>query len=205
MDPEKVLLGSSMEMYEVEEDQDRDLAEEASLKYDAMNIIKSFSTDDFKNTYTSAMPHIAEQAIEIQRAFCYELLNKVEEVYDYVFPVNLDFSNQASINDFYKFLEFLEFDYVEFLARLWKLLAVDLRTVDVESYSKDNSILLIAKVDEILKLNVFSGLVSIFMRTYTKENLINFIVKKTEKSKMLVFLKTKEGEENESRGIHSNY
>jgi hypothetical protein len=133
MDPEKVLLGS-LELYEVEEDQDRDLAEKASVKYDMMSVLISLGTDDFKNMYICLMPHIAEQSLEIQRVFCYEFLDKVEEVYHYTFPINLDFIGEYSVSDFYKFLEFLEFEYVAFLAGVWKLLPVNLKAIDIASY-----------------------------------------------------------------------
>jgi len=197
MDADKALLGSSLPIYEVEEDFDRDLAEEASLRYDMISIMNSFGTDDFKSTYISLMPHVAEQPIEVQRAFCYEFLDKVEEVYNYTFPVALDFVGDYSISDFYKFLEFLEFDYVEFLGKLWKLLPTEnLRTIDIAFTVDANSKIVISRVDEVLKNNVFSKFVSLFLRTYIREDLIKFIIKKTSKDRMLVFLKTQEGEEN---------
>jgi len=196
MDPEKVLLGSSLPLYEVEEDEDQDLAEKASLKYDMTSVIASLGTDDFKSIYVCLMPHIAEQLIEIQREFCHELLEKVEEVYHYVFPINLDFTGEYSVSDFYKFLEFLEFDYVDFLAGVWKLLPTsNLRTINIASTCDLNSDIIISRVEEVIKNNVFSKLVSLFLRTYTKEYLIEFIAEKTSKDRMLVFLKTQEGEE----------
>ena len=198
MDPERVLLGNSSPLYEVEEDFDEDLAEKASLKYDMMSVIQALGTDDFKSVYMALMIHIAEQPIEVQREFCHEILEKVEEVYHYVFPINLDFVGEYSVADLYKFLEFVEFDYIDFLAKVWKLLPTDnLRTIDIDATLELNSDTVISKVDKVVSNNVFSKLVSVFLRTYTKEYLIKFIAEKTKKERMLVFLKTQEGEENE--------
>ena len=196
MDAEKVLLGDSLPLYEVEEDFDRDITEEASLKYDMMSVMNSFGTGDFKSTYMTLMPHIAENSLDIQREFCHEFLIRVQEVYHYTFPINLDFISEYSVSDFYKFLEFTEFDYISFLAKVWKLLPVSLRDVDIASYCESNLKLVISKIDEVLRFEVFSRLVSLFLRTYTKEYLVEFIIEKSTKSRMLIFLEIKEGEEN---------
>jgi hypothetical protein len=197
MDAEKALLGYSIPLYEVEEDLERDLAEEASLRYDMITLVNSLGSGDFKSVYISMMPHVAEQPIDTQRKFCYELLNKIEKVYHYSFPVNLDFTGEYSVSDLYKFLEFLEFDYIDFLAKVWKLLPTsNLRTINIESTCNLNSEIIVSRVDEVVKNNVFSKLVSLFLRTYTKEYLIEFIIEKSSKDRMLIFLKIQEGEEN---------
>ena len=202
MDPEKALLGSSLPIYEVEEDEDRDVVEQASLTYDMMNVVNSLGTDDFKNIYLCLMPHIYEKSIDIQRSFCYELLNKVEEVYGYTFPINLDFNSDYSLSDFYKFLEFLEFDYMDFLGKLWKLLPTNnLKTINIASTCELNSSLIISKVDEVVKNNIFPKLVSLFLRTYMKEDLISFIIEKTTKDRMLIYLRMNE----EKQQIGKNY
>ena len=197
MDPEKALLGSDVQLYEVEEDQDQDLAEKASIKYDMMSVLNSLGNEDFKSVYIALMPHIMEQPLDIQRQFCFEFLDKIEEVNNYTFPVNLDFVSEYSVSDFYNFLEFLEFDYINFLAGVWKLLPVNLKAIDIASYCNSESELVISKVDQVVQSEVFPKLVSLFLRTYTKEYLIKFIVEKTDKDRMLVFLKIKEGEQNE--------
>jgi len=197
MDPERVLLGSLDPLYEVEEDFDEDLAERASLRYDMISVIVSLGTDNFKSVYMALMPHIYEQSLNMQRTFCHDLLTKIEKVYDYVFPMNLDFNDEDQISDLYKFLEFLEFDYFSFLSGLWKLLPFNLKSLDIASYCDLNSDLVISKVEEVLKNQVFSRLVLIFLRTYIKENMVKFIIEKSINSRMLIFLKTQEGEQNE--------
>jgi len=191
MDAEKALLGGSLPLYEVEEDFDRDITEEASLKYDMMSVISAIGTDDFKSTYVVLMSHIAEQSIEIQRPFCYEIATKVEQIYGYDFPVNLDFVGEYSVFDFYKFLEFLEFDYIDFLSKLWKLLPVSLKTIDIASYCNSEYKLVISRVEQVVQSEIFSKLVSIFLRTYMKEDMIKFIIEKTYKERMMIILKIK--------------
>jgi hypothetical protein len=201
MDAERALLSSLDPLYEVEEDEDRDLEEEASIKYDTLSVLNSIGNDDFKSVYMALMPHIYEQSLNMQRVFCRELLSKIEKIYYYVFPMNLDFDNEDQVSDLYKFVEFLSFDHFSFLGELWKLLPVNLRTLDIASYCDLNSDLVMSKVEEVVRNQVFSRLVLTFVGTYTKENMIKFIVENTIKSRMLVFLKTQEGEEDESRRI----
>ena len=199
-DPEKVLLGSSLPIYEVEEDEDRDIIEQSSVTYDMMNVINSLGTDDFKSIYLSLMPHIYEQPLDIQRSFCFELLDKVEKVYNYTFPTNLDFTNEYSVFDFYKFIEFLEFGYLDFLAKLWALLPTNnLKTINIASTCDLNSSLIVSKVDEVVKNNVFSKLVSLFLRSCSKEDLISFIIKKSTKDRMLVYLGILQLEESDGK------
>jgi len=200
MDPERVLLGSSLPIYEVEEDEDRDVVEQASLTYDMMNVITSLGTDNFKSMYIVLMPHIYEQPLDIQRSFCYELLNKVEEVYGYTFPINLDFNSEYSVSDFYKFIEFLEFGTVDFLSKLWAFLPTNnLKSINIASTCDLNSSLIISKIDEVVKNNVFSKLVSLFLMSCSKEDLISFIIKKTTKDRMLVYLGIQLARENDEK------
>jgi hypothetical protein len=113
--------------------------------------------------------------------------------------VNLDFASEYSVSDLYRFLEFLEFDYTDFLAKLWKLLPTNnLKTINIASTCELNSSLIISKVDEVVKNNIFPKLVSLFLRTYIKEDLISFIIEKTTKDRMLIYLRTKMSEENDN-------
>jgi len=194
MDPEKILLGSSFPLYEIEEDFDRDVEKEASLKYDLLNIVNSVGTDDFKDCYLMSINSIKDSSIDIQQVFCNELLEKVREIYDYEFPVKLDFS-ESTILDFYKFMEFVEFDYLDFLSKLWRIMSQDLKSLHVVDFCRSSSFEIVKEVDDIVETSSFPKLVSIFCRTYTKDNLVEFIIKKTVRDRMLIVLEIKEGEE----------
>lgn len=198
MDTERILLGSSIPVFEVEEDFDRDLAGEASLKYDLLNIINAIGTDNFKQVYLSSIQSVQEELEgfpEIQEAFFTELSEKIKQVYNFEFPVKLDFSNKGVVKDFYEFVEFLEFNYIEFLAKLWSFLNVDLRSLDIDSFCRDHPNLVTKEVDEIVDIGSFNQLVAVFLRTYTKEDLVTFVIKKTTKDRMLIILTIKEGDQ----------
>lgn len=195
MDPERILLGSSFPLYEVEEDFDKDVEKDASSRYDMLNIVNAVGTDDFKDSYLLSIDSIKDSSIEDQQIFCDELLKKVREVYDYEFPVRIDFVNEDIILDFYKFMEFIEFGYIDFLSKLWRILNQDLKGLDIFTFCQSNSFEIVKEVDDIVEMSSFPKLVSTFLRTYTKDNLIEFIVKKTIKDRMLIVLEIKEGEE----------
>jgi hypothetical protein len=194
MDPERIFLGSLFPLYEVEEDFDRDIEKEASLRYDLSNIVNSVGTDDFKDSYLLSIDSIKDSPIDIQQVFCNELLEKVREIYDYEFPFKLDF-NESTVLDFYKFMEFVEFDYLDFLSKLWRIMNQDLRSLDIVDFCRSSSFEIVKEVDDVVETTSFPKLVSTFLRTYTKDNLVEFIIKKTVKDRMLIVLEIKEGEE----------
>lgn len=194
MDVERIFLGSLFPLYEVEEDFDRDIEKEASLRYDLLNIVNSVGTDDFKDCYLMSIDSIKDSPVGVQQVFCNELLEKVREIYDYEFPVKLDFS-ESTILDFYKFIEFVEFDYLDFLSKLWRIMNQDLKSLDVVDFCRSNSFEIVKEVDDIVETSSFAKLVSTFLRTYLKDNLVEFIIKKTVKDRMLIVLEIKEGEE----------
>jgi hypothetical protein len=47
-DPQRVLIGSSLHLIEVEEDDDRDIVVETNFQYVCLEILKSIGTDDFR-------------------------------------------------------------------------------------------------------------------------------------------------------------
>jgi len=194
---EQILSGASIPVFEVEGDFDRDLAEEASLRYDLMNIINSIGTDNFKQVYLASIQSVQEKLVEspdMQEAFFTEVLKKIVQIYNFEFPVKLHFADKGVVTDFYEFIEFLEFNYIEFLSKVWRFLNVDLRGLDIDSFCKDHSNLITKEVDEIAYISSFNQLISEFLRTYTKEDLVAFVIKKTTKDRMLILLTIKEGD-----------
>jgi hypothetical protein len=188
MDNERILLGSSLPLLEVEDDDDGNMEQNASLQYDMLNIVDSIGTSEFKEHYYLAIPRISKESLENQRIFCIKILDKVEEIYDYILPVKHSLNEQYQINIVYDFIEFLEFNHIIFLANLWKHFKIDLRLIDLEQFCIKNIDEFVLLVDEQLKTNPFSVLITEFLRTYISIKMIKFIIKKTKKDKMIIQL-----------------
>jgi hypothetical protein len=186
MDNERILLGSSLPLLEVEEDDDGDMEQDASLEYDMLNILDSISTDEFKAHYTMAMNKIKNECIENQRIFATKILDKIEEFYDYVPPIKHLLDELYQINLVYDFIEFLEFDHVIFLSNLWKDFDIDLRKIDIEQFCINNTNKFMLLIDDQTKIDNLSLMITEYLRTNISLKMIEFIIKKTSESKMLV-------------------
>ena len=190
------LLGS-IDTIELEEQDDYDVTEEASIDYDCSEVLKSFGTDNFKEVYQVLIPSIKNYPFEKQVNLCRELIDKITEIYDFEFPTNVSLDNNENINEIYDLIEFLSFDYIDYLGTIWKILDVDLRKVDLDKYCDENSNSIMEVVEYELDSHKFSRLIAIFLRTYYKTGMIDFIRNSTKKSKMEILLNILERENDE--------
>jgi hypothetical protein len=194
MDNERILLGSSLPLDEVEADDDRDVEGDASLQYDMLNIIDSIGTDEFKEHFLMAMNKIKIESVENQRVFCTKILEKIDSIYEYISYTKHPLDQQHDFDLVYEFISFLEFDHITFLVNIFRFFNIDFRKENISNFCKENSERIIKEVDEQIESHDFSLLLLEFLRTYIKEKMIKFIAEKTEKSKMLIYMEIKEGE-----------
>ena len=96
------------------------------------------------------------------------------------------------MNDVYNFIKFLKFDYIDFLADVWKILGADLKDIDLEKFCKDNDDFIIEAIEYKLDSQNITGLISIFLRTYNKLDMIDFIISSTKKSRMEILMRIME-------------
>jgi len=195
-DNEKILCGNSLPLPELEEDDDRDVEKDASDEYDMLNIIDNIGTDEFKENYLISIDEIRKQSIENQRIFCTKILDKIKDIYDFIPLEKYSLNEQPQCDGIYKFIEFLEFNNLIFLSNLWHDFKIDLRKLDIKDFCNENSDRFMTLIDNQVKLNNYPQLVKEFLRTNIKEKMINFIISKTEKERMLIQLEiTLKGEE----------
>ena len=169
------------------------ISNDASINYDGLEIVSSIGESRFKNIYTLFIGDQKQQPIHYQRSLCLNILTKVRDVYDYEFLPYPLLDNQMDMNNVYDLIKFLDYDHINFLADVWRYLKVDLKTVDISNFCNSNSDNVLFEIEDQIKSHDFSRLVSIFIRTYIKDNLINWFVKSTEKQRMLIFLRILEG------------
>lgn len=194
MDNIEILAGMSLPLPEQDDPDQNQLNDEASIEYDGMEVVSAIGQPDFKEIYTLFINDLKQQEIVDQRRLCLDILSKVKEVYDYSFLPFPNLDTQLDMNDVYDLIKFLNFDHVEFLADIWRYLKVDLKTIAIKKFCYENSDRIVSELEEQIKSRDLSRLVSLFLRTYIKDDLIDWFVDSTEKNRMLIYLRILEGD-----------
>jgi len=185
---ERVLLGSTVDIPdEIDPEENEHRADEGYLRYSLMDVIDSIG-DSFKITYMSAKNIIANTPIKLQIIFCMNIIDKIKEVYDFELVKKFEIFTLDDVQEVYYFIEFLEYDYVEFLIDLWLLLKDSPKGKDLEDYCQKNAATIMDKIGMLLDARIFPVLVSEFLRTNIRDNLVKFVQEKTEKSKVDVLI-----------------
>jgi len=190
---EKILIGRSIPLDEVDDEESNlnDLIPIAEIDADFVTIIDHLGTEEFKFIFLNLINEIKSLSFERQKELCQKLENKVLEIYDFEFSPILTFDNNEDINDFLEFIEFLEYDYIDFLANI-------IHGLDFNLLKKDLNNFLTLNFDKInLNINTYNNknkIISVFIRTNNKVGLLSFIKSGLEKDKMLIILKSLEGE-----------
>ena len=173
MEDNTTLLGQTIELPELEEQDDYDVAEGASIDYDILEVLNSIGTEESKSIIQLLLPDIRQYPHDKQVDFCRQILEKAKEQYDYEFPENISIENQDDIDDVYNFLKFLEFNHIDFLASVWRILGADLRNDDLQKFCEENDSFVIETIEHESDSQNIRGLSSIFLRTYNKADMID--------------------------------
>lgn len=196
MDNLKILMGYSVSPLEMDDEELVGQQEDASLQYDIYELIDAIGEPDFKEVYISIINNINSLPIPMQRVICQKILTRVNEVYEYEFLPHPSLEHQLDMNNVYQLIEFLNYDNIDFFGDVWKFLKVNLRNLDLETYCSRNSNKIISEVEEQIESRDLSELITIFLRTYNKEGMIDWFRKITEKNRMLIVLEIMEDETN---------
>jgi len=188
----KTLLGGIDYIPEVDDEENEEMVEDAIKSYFMLEILNSVGEENFKEVYYSMIGDIKQFPMEEQFNFCRSILDKIKEVYNFEFPRQIEVLTEDSVNQIYILLQFIEFNYIDFLAELMKPYNFDFRKGNNREFIESNYDRIERDI-EVISKNV-PEIISEFLRTYNKEDFINWLVNRIEKSKMLVLLKIKEGE-----------
>lgn len=188
----KVLLGLIDPIPEVDDEENEDVAEDAIKSYFMLEILNSIGKENFKEIYYSMIGDIKQFSLEEQFNFCRSILDKIKEEYNFEFPRQIELLTEDSVSQIYILLQFIEFNNIDFLAELMKPYNFDFRKGNIREFIESNYDRVGGDI-EVLSRNV-PEIISEFLRTYNKEDLINWLVTRIEKSKMIVLMKIKEGE-----------
>lgn len=186
---DKLLYGATIEQYEMEEEEVIESQTNAILSYDYSEFVNAIGTPEFKDIYNSFINEIKITPFEKQREFSFEIFRKIKEVYDFEFNPFIDIENEEDLNDIYEFITFIEFDYIDLYAYIWKFLNVDLKSLDIRDYVENNKKRTLKEIEEQNNIYTSSALTKRFLNTYHKDDMINLFIKSSEKSRMLIQLR----------------
>jgi len=128
---------------------------------------------------------VTEQAIFVE-----QILDKIEEVYDFTFSEKITFENKYEIQNFYKFLEFLEFNNTAFISFVWQILnPKDFFNMDIKKYCNDNSDKILKEVEEQIQVHPQPELITKFLRGFYREGFIEWFAKHTIRKKVEIQIK----------------
>jgi len=197
-DYEKVLIGDSIPLMEVDDEEDStlnyELISDAEINADITDILQTFGKEEFKELYLNLYDEITNLPIETQRNLCEKLCDKIYELYEFEFTPILTFDDTVDTSNFLDFIEFLEFDYIYFLSEIIQGLDLNQLKKDLNLFLTMNWDRINISIDKLVDEERISMLISNFLRTYNREGLYEFIRSKLEKDKMLVILKVMEKE-----------
>lgn len=198
-DPEKILLGTSIHVLEMDDEEQINNIEEAISNYQILDILYHIGKSNFREIYLNEINDIKLLPIQEQQLFCLAILDKIQQIYDFEFSPTIDFNEKLNIENVYLFLEFLEYDHVNFLVNIWRFLQPDLRHLNIDQFCQKNKNKIIGEVEDQLETYEETRFSSQFLRTYNKNDLVEWITIKTKKTRMLIYLGIRESEVNNVR------
>jgi hypothetical protein len=187
----KILLGNSWPL--PEEDRD-DWSSDYEVEYDAMRnyyfqtVLGGIGTDHFKENYKTFIDIIRQYDIKHQIDLANRILDKIRIRHDFELSVEPDVLNMFEVNNVFALLEFIEYDHESFIIRIWKLLNPKFEGIMIYDYCKRNWNKIIREIEDQIDSYDFNWMISEFLGTNNKNNLIEWFCKKSEKLYTLIKL-----------------
>jgi hypothetical protein len=200
---QEVLLGNSIPL--PEKDYDNEMvkseygqpdAENALMSYYFASILDVINKENFSSVYKYTIHIIkTEYSTEDQIGFAKKIIERLEDEYGW-FPNNTPEINEApDLDKVYDLLAFIEFDHEGFIVKTWKFLKPNLnRPFSIASYCSNYPEKILMEIDEQSETHSFSGLITDFLRTYNKENMIEWFRVKSENLRSSILLELLKGE-----------
>jgi hypothetical protein len=196
---EDILTGTSVPLLEVDDEDTNPEYNEisgAEVNADIVDIVDHLGTEDFQFLYLNLYTEIRTIPEEKQKELCTQLMDEFSKIYSFEFTPILTFDSSEDVEHFLKFIEFIEFDNIEFLSKLISGLNYDLLRKNTELFIESNWIQIEQKINNLTENGKNLELISNFFRTNNKNGIIDFLRTRLERNKMLVILKSMEGESN---------
>jgi len=198
---QKILLGNSVTPPEidlddaaVESEVGLPTEESALMQYYFESISGSIGKSDFKQEFLAVKNQvISDYDLRQQRVLADAIMNKISEIYDYEPTENFDINDIEELYEVYSLVEFLEYDNEDFITTTWQFLNPDINKLDVYKYCRTNSDKIITEIEEQLQTKDLPWLISDFLRTNNKENIIEWFCEASKELVPLIKIRILEG------------
>jgi hypothetical protein len=191
----QVLLGNSIEEPEVDYDAAEvesefgyPVEETALREYYYVTITDHIGKPEFREHYLSVIRFVQQYSLTHQILLANSILKQIEEVYDHAPSINFDPTSDDDIDEVYKFIEFLEYDHEDFIIEIWSFLNPETDSFQLEKYCEQNKHKIISEIEEQLNSRFFPWLIADFLRTYNKDNIIEWFCEKSKNLRILILL-----------------
>ena len=169
-----------------QEDQDNRLLL-AIYESSTIDILSSMNKDSFKDTYNILKNDILSMPDVYQKIFLDKYLDEMVKIYEYEFSPTPIYDKKETINDMFKFIEFVEYDNLTFLKYMWKYLD-DILTVDIDKYVQENADTIVNEItNQADLLFTLTENTSEFLRTYNKESILEWFSDRSKRNKFNIF------------------
>lgn len=150
-------------------------------------ILEQMNKEEFKDTYNILKTDITSMPDEYQKVFIDKYMDKMAEIYEYEFPSKRIYGKPEEIRDMFKFVEFVEFNHITFLKYVWKY-QDDILSVDIRKYVQENEQdIMDEMVQQSNLLITLTENTSEFLRTYTKEGILEWFINRSERNKYEIY------------------
>ena len=184
---QKILLGNSIELPEmdlddlmVQSEYGRPVEEEALREFYFITITDNIGAEDFKENYLSAINIIRrDYQLDIHKDLCYAILKQIKQVYDYEPLEYVDVDTDNEVINILELLQFIEYDNEEFILGVWEFLKPETNLKSFENYCEQNGNKIIFEIEEQLDTKAFPKLIADFLRTYNKDDMIQWFCERS--------------------------
>ncbi|MCF7927046.1 MAG: hypothetical protein K9L74_05675 [Candidatus Izimaplasma sp.] len=182
----RILHGTSVEIPELDIEEQENIDVKALTKYEIYLLTESIGTNSFQDNYLLFKDNINNYDVDEQKLYGNRILTKLDEVYGFNFSeeLNLNILEDRIFLDY--FIQFLEFENIEFLTTLFRNLDVSLFKINLEQYLEDNSKEVIFTIQSLDIIYTYNKLILNFLTNYNSEDLIKWLIRQTNNNKIEV-------------------
>lgn len=172
-DTKEIYLSSCIPSELLDDDDDLTPSEDVGnhlVQYEFADLIKNIGMLGFKETYLNFIDDIKKQSFLNQQVLSEHMIEQIQKIYNFDFPEKIILSDQNDINNFYRFIEFLEYDNEEFLIEIFKGFNVDFNKIEPDEFCQKNKQEIIKQINfynnEQINYGGESKLPNIFLNLY---------------------------------------
>ncbi|MFW6242593.1 MAG: hypothetical protein ACOC2W_00375 [bacterium] len=180
----RLLHGESTDIPELDEEEQPEREVTAQIKYEIYLLSESIGTNTFEDNYYLFINEINQYNVEDYKILLYRFLEKLDEVYGFVFSEELNLNTFNERMWLLEFIKFLEFNNIEFLTSLYNKMNINLLKIDIDDYLREFSKATIFNIHSLDEIYTYNKLILDYLINYNEYDLITWLIRHTKKNKI---------------------